>query len=65
MRCEWSIALAVLRRIESDGAYANLVLHGELADWFAARHLIAHVSVSDESEYAAAVVVVETRGTEA
>ena len=35
-------------------------LHGELAEWFVARRLSAHVSVSDETEYAAAFVVVET-----
>ena len=35
-------------------------LHGALAEWFAARRLRAHVSVSDESDYAAAFVVVET-----
>lgn len=36
-------------------------LHGELAGWFEAKGLRAHVTVSDESEYAAAFVVVETR----
>jgi len=36
-------------------------LSGELADWFAARGWVAHVSVTDESDYAAAFVVVETR----
>jgi holo-[acyl-carrier protein] synthase len=36
-------------------------LSGELAAWFSARDLVAHVSVSDESDYAAAFVVVETR----
>ena len=36
-------------------------LHGALAEWFAARGLVAHVSVSDESDYAAAFVVVETQ----
>jgi len=35
-------------------------LSGELADWFAARSLVAHVTVTDESDYAASVVVVET-----
>lgn len=35
-------------------------LHGELAAWFAARGLQAHVTVSDESDYAASFVVVET-----
>jgi holo-[acyl-carrier protein] synthase len=34
-------------------------LHGELAAWFEARRLTAHVTVSDESEYAASFVVVE------
>ena len=34
-------------------------LHGALATWFAARGLLAHVSVSDESETAMAFVVVE------
>ncbi len=37
-------------------------LSGELAAWFSARGLSAQVSVSDESDYAAAFVVVETRG---
>lgn len=35
-------------------------LHGELADWFAARHLRAHVTLSDESDYAVSFVVIET-----
>ena len=38
-------------------------LHGELASWFDARGLQAHVSVSDETDYAASFVVVETRNT--
>jgi holo-[acyl-carrier protein] synthase len=37
-----------------------IVLHGELADWFAARGLKAHVSVTDESDYVSTFVVVET-----
>ena len=35
--------------------------HGALADWFDARGLRAHVSVTDETDYAASFVVVETR----
>ena len=38
-------------------------LHGALAAWFEARALHAHVSVSDESDYASSIVVVEVRGT--
>ena len=34
-------------------------LHGALADWFATRGLSAHVSVTDEADYAASFVVVE------
>ena len=34
-------------------------LHGALAAWFAARRLLAHVSVTDEADYAASFVVVE------
>jgi holo-[acyl-carrier protein] synthase len=34
-------------------------LHGELAEWFRARALQAHVSVTDETDYATAFVVVE------
>jgi holo-[acyl-carrier protein] synthase len=35
------------------------VLHGELKDWFEAKGLTAHVTVTDETEYAASFVVVE------
>ena len=34
-------------------------LHGELAAWFDERRLQAHVSVSDETDYATSFVVVE------
>ena len=37
----------------------TLVLHGELKVWFEAKGLSAHVSVSDESDYATSYVVVE------
>jgi len=38
-----------------------IVLHGELKIWFEAKRLHAHVSVSDESDYATSYVVVEHR----
>jgi holo-[acyl-carrier protein] synthase len=34
-------------------------LHGDLADWCAARGLVAHVTVTDETDHAASFVVVE------
>jgi holo-[acyl-carrier protein] synthase len=36
-------------------------LHGALAAWFEARRLAAHVSVTDEADYAASFVVVEEK----
>ena len=37
-----------------------IVLHGELKAWFEAKGLRAHISVTDESDYAASFCVVET-----
>ncbi len=37
----------------------TIVLHGVLKEWFEARGLRAHVSVSDESDYATSYCVVE------
>lgn len=39
-------------------------LHGALAEWFDARQLQAHVSISDETDYAASFVVVEQKDSE-
>ncbi|MEY4562165.1 MAG: hypothetical protein RLZZ618_1442 [Pseudomonadota bacterium] len=36
-------------------------LHGALADWFAERGLSAHVTLSDETDYATSFVVVEQK----
>ena len=36
-------------------------LNGALADWFESRGLSAHVSVTDEADYAASFVVVERK----
>jgi len=37
----------------------SIVLHGELKLWFEAQGLCAHVSVTDETDYAASFCVVE------
>ncbi len=47
--------------VKAPSGKPEIRLHGALADWFAARGLRAHVSVSDETDYAAAFVVVETK----
>jgi holo-[acyl-carrier-protein] synthase len=38
----------------------TVVLHGVLKDWFDAKHLQAHITVTDETDYAASFCVVET-----
>ena len=38
-----------------------IVLHGPLKEWFDARNLIAQVSVTDETDYAASFVIVEQK----
>lgn len=37
----------------------EIVLHGALKTWFAARGLTAHVTLTDESDYAASFCVIE------
>ena len=38
-----------------------IVLHGELKNWFEGQGLTAHVTVTDETDYAASFVVVERK----
>ena len=38
-----------------------IILHGGLKEWFEAQQLSAHVTVTDESDYAASFVVVEKK----
>ena len=37
----------------------RIVLHGNLKEWFEAKQLKAHITVTDESDYAASFCVVE------
>jgi holo-[acyl-carrier-protein] synthase len=37
----------------------TIVLHGQLKDWFEAKGLSAHISLTDETDYAASFCVVE------
>lgn len=45
--------------LNQPGGAPTIVLHGELKTWFEARRLSAHISVSDETEYAASFCVIE------
>ena len=40
----------------------TVILHGELKTWFEAKGLRAHITVTDEVDYAASFCVVETQG---
>ena len=46
--------------LNEPGGKPVIRLSGPLAEWFAARSLKAHVTVTDESDYAASFVVVES-----
>lgn len=46
--------------LNAESGQPQIVLSGELADWFAARGWKAHVTVTDEGDLAQAFVVVET-----
>lgn len=61
MGMRWPMTWRACEVVKAPSGQPQIRLHGELADWFAARGLVAQVSVSDESEYAASFVVVETR----
>ena len=49
--------------LNEPGGKPVIQLSGALAEWFAARRLVAHVTVTDEGDYAASFVVVETKDT--
>ncbi|MDI1350296.1 holo-ACP synthase [Aquabacterium sp.] len=46
--------------LNAESGQPQIVLNGDLADWFAARGWKAHVTVTDEGDLAQAFVVVET-----
>ena len=45
--------------VKAPSGKPQIRLHGALAEWFESRGLQAHVSVTDETDYAASFVVVE------
>jgi len=46
--------------VKAPSGQPQIRLHGALATWFETRGLRAHLSLSDETDYAASFVVVET-----
>lgn len=61
MGMHWPMTWRACEVLNAPSGQPQIRLHGELADWFAARGLVAQVSVSDESDYGVAFVVVETK----
>jgi holo-[acyl-carrier protein] synthase len=55
----WPMTWRACEVINAPSGKPEIALSGELAQWFAERRLQAHVTVTDESDYAAAFVVVE------
>ncbi len=51
-----------MQTLNATGGRPIVVLAEPLASWYAERFGVAHVSLTDESEYGAAYVVVESRG---
>ena len=47
--------------VKAPSGKPQIRLHGALAAWFDARRLQAYVSITDETDYAASFVIVETR----
>lgn len=57
MRMPMSWRLCEIGKMES--GKPEIVLHGGLKDWFVQKGLTAHITVTDESDYAASFCVVE------
>ena len=57
MRMPMSWRLCEISKVAS--GRPEIVLHGGLKDWFAEQGLTAHITVTDESDYAASFCVVE------
>lgn len=55
----WPMSWRACEILNAPGGKPEIRLHGELAAWFAERRLQAHVSLSDETDYATSFVVVE------
>lgn len=60
MGIHWPMAWRYCEILNEPSGKPVIRLSGELAAWFAERSLVAHVTVTDETDYAASFVVVET-----
>ena len=56
----WPMTWRACEILNQPSGKPEIVLNGELALWFSERRLRAHVTVTDETDYVAAFVVVES-----
>jgi holo-[acyl-carrier protein] synthase len=61
MGIRWPMSWKACEILNEPSGKPVLRLSGELADWFAAQGLVGHVTVTDETDYAASFVVVEKK----
>lgn len=61
----WPMTWRACEVLNAPSGQPQIRLNGELAPWFEARGWVAHVSLTDEVDQAAAFVVVEQRPTPA
>ena len=47
--------------VKTPSGKPEIVLHGALKDWFDERELVAHVTVTDETDYAASFCIIEKK----
>lgn len=59
----WPMTWRACQILNEPSGKPVLRLSGELAHWFEARGLLGHVTVTDETDYAASFVVVESRSS--
>ena len=59
----WPMSWRACQILNEPSGKPVLQLSGELAQWFEARGLQGHVTVTDETDYAASFVVVESRSS--
>ncbi len=57
----WPMSWGACEILNQASGQPYIRLSGALAEWFEARALVAHVTLTDEADYAASFVVVETR----
>ena len=57
----WPMSWGACEILNHASGQPYIRLSGALAEWFEARALVAHVTLTDEADYAASFVVIETR----